>query len=289
MLIKIIIFSIICLNLHASTEIKGTYYVDERKINSSIITKDAKNSFTILSIDKNSHIEKIKSTELLKLLSKHGYKDYYSKNSYVSFVLKSPIDTSNLKSQLEDYYKKKYKHIEIKDILIEPRSYMTNLPKEYILELRNRDFLSKDGILGIKTQDNKKIFFDYSIKATVLVYISKSIIKKDIEISYINALKKRVILDKFRDIPIQDIENTTLQAKRHIPKNKILTLNDVELLNVVKKNSMINVNMLSSGIAITFSAKALQDGKVNDIINVQNSNEKILKVRVIGNNIAEVE
>ncbi|HEY9204128.1 MAG TPA: flagella basal body P-ring formation protein FlgA, partial [Sulfurimonas sp.] len=36
-------------------------------------------------------------------------------------------------------------------------------------------------------------------------------------------------------------------------------------------------------------AKALQDAKVNDIIKVQNSNGKILKVRVTGNNRAELE
>lgn len=35
---------------------------------------------------------------------------------------------------------------------------------------------------------------------------------------------------------------------------------------------MINVTMSQDGMDITFSAKALQDAKVDDIIKVQNSN-----------------
>ena len=39
---------------------------------------------------------------------------------------------------------------------------------------------------------------------------------------------------------------------------------------------------------ISFSAKALQNGKLNDIIKVQKSNGKILKVIVTGRNKAEM-
>ncbi|MDD5372180.1 MAG: flagellar basal body P-ring formation chaperone FlgA [Sulfurimonas sp.] len=289
MLFKLLIFVLIYLNLHANTEIEDTYYVDNRIINSSVITKDTKNDFTILSIDKNSNTQKIKTKDLMKLLSDHGYKNYHSKKSYINFILKSPIDVSLLKLKLKEYYEKNYETIDIQNISIEPRGHITALPKDYIVNIESHDFLSKNGIINIKTAENKKIFFNYLIKATVMVYISSDIIKKEAQISPQNYIKKSVVLDKFRAKPIQNIDNSSIQAKRHIPKDTILTHNDIELLHVIKRDSMINVTMSKDGMNIIFSAKALQDAKVDDIIKVQNSNGKILKAKVTGSNKAELE
>jgi len=289
MLFKLIIFVLVYLNLYANTEMEDTYYVDDRTISSSIVTKDAKNSFTILSIDKNSHTQKIKTKDLIKLLSDHGYKNYHSKRSYINFILKSPIDISLIKLKLKEYYEKNYETIDIQDISIEPRGHVTALPKDYIVNIESRDFLSKNGIINIKTAENKKIFFNYNIKATVTVYISTDIIKKEAQISALNYIKKSVVLDKFRAKPAQNIDYSSIQAKRHIPKDTILTHNDIELLDVVKKDSMVNINMSKDGMNIIFSAKALQDAKVDDIIKVQNSNGKILKAKITGSNTAELE
>lgn len=289
MLFKSIFFIFLWLNLNANIELEDTYYVDDRSVNASIITKDTKNEFSILNIDANSYVEKIKSKELIKLLSDHGFKNYNTKRSYINFILKSPIDTELLKLKLKEYYEKNYENIEIEEISIEPRSYTQTLPKNYILNIRNRDFLSKNGIVNIKTQDDKKIFFDYSIRAKVVVYVSNKVIKKESQISLQDYIKKSIPLDRFRARPIQDLQKTTLQARRHIPKDTILTQNDIELFDVVKRDAMINVTMSQDGMDITFSAKALQDAKVDDIIKVQNSNAKVLKVRVTGTDKAELE
>ncbi|MDD3506022.1 MAG: flagellar basal body P-ring formation chaperone FlgA, partial [Sulfurimonas sp.] len=115
------------------------------------------------------------------------------------------------------------------------------------------------------------------------------IIKKDTKLTPLNYIKKSIILERFRAKPLQNIEKISLQAKRHIPKNRLLTYNDVESLDVIRRDAMISVTMLQDGMVITFSAKALQDAKVNDIIKVQTSNQKILKVKVTGNNRAEIE
>ena len=289
MLIKLFLLFVTITHLYAQTELKSVYYVQDREVNSSFITNNQNNSFNLVTIPQNRHKEKIKSKDLIKLLNKHGYKNYELKNSYVSFILKSPIDTSVIRENLAQYYKKKYKYIDIKSIFVEPRSYMSDLPQEYSVKIRERDYLSRSGTISIKTPQNKKFFFDYDLKAYIIVYESKESIKKDTLLSPLNYTKKSILLDKLRAKPVQDMERTSLQTKRHIPKNKILTLRDVESVDIVKRDSLINVKLLKDGMSIIFSAKALQDAKLNDIIKVQNSNKKILKVRVIGKNLAEVE
>ncbi|WP_299874896.1 flagella basal body P-ring formation protein FlgA, partial [Sulfurimonas sp.] len=228
MLFKLLIFMLLYFSLSADIQLEDTYYVDDTTVKASTVTKDTKNDFTILSIDKNSHIEKIKGKDLIKLLSEHGYKNYKTKKSYINFILKSPVDMLPLKLKIKEYYEKSYEDIDIHDISVEPRGHITTLPKNYILNIRSRDFLSKSGVVNIKTEDDKKIFFDYSVRANVIVYVSKESIKKESEISSLNYIKKSIILDRFRAKPIQNIDKTTLQAKRHIPKDTILTLNDIE-------------------------------------------------------------
>lgn len=289
MFTKILILSITCISLYAQNSLQNVYYVKTNSVNLSVIIPEVKNDFEIYKIDKDRHSKRVKSKELIELLNKHGYKGYDTKRGYINFIIKSPIDTSVFEQKIREYYEKNYDSIEIKKIFVEPRGYLTSLPKDYIFDIDSRDYLSRSGIISIKTLQNKKIFFDYDIEANVVVYTSRNIIKKDTQISLANCTRKSIVLDRFRAKPLQNIETKSLQAKRHIPKDMILTIRDIEFLDVIKKDSMINVSLRKDGMSITFGAKALQDGKVNDIIKVQNSNQKILKARVTGSNTAEIE
>ncbi|MCF6310628.1 MAG: flagellar basal body P-ring formation chaperone FlgA [Sulfurimonas sp.] len=288
MLAKILILTLVFINLYAGNTLSGKYYVNSRSINLSNVIQNPKNDFNIFTIEKNRYTKRVKTKNLIKLLETHGYKNYNSKSNYINFILKSPIDTSKIERSIKEYYQKQYENIEITNVSAEPRSHITALPKNYMVNIRNRNFLSRDGTVNIKTSDNKKIFFNYNITATLPVYISRKKIKKDVKLSAINTSKKSIILDKFRAKPIQSINGNFLQSKHHISKGKILTVRDVEALSVVKRNSFVTVSLNSDNMAITFSAKALQDGKVNDIIKVQKSNGKKLKVKVIGKNRAEM-
>lgn len=289
MLFKFFALFLISFTLHANIELDGVYYVENREVNSSVITQNKAGSFHILTIPHSDYLAKIKSQELIDLLHKNGYKNYEHKSSYVNFVLKSPIDTSFIEHRLKEYYEKEYESIEIIDIVVEPRAYMESLPDEYTVDIRERDYLFNDGTISIKTPQNMKYFFNYYIKAYITVYESRDKIKKDTKLTPLHYIQKKVLLERFRAKPFQNIDNIQLQAKRHIPKGRIITHNDVELFDVIRRDAMINVTMVKEGMVITFSAKALQDAKVNDIIKVQNSNGKILKVRVTGNNRAELE
>ncbi len=288
MLLKSLFLFFAC-TLYAKVPLQSTYYVQDKEVRFSSIVAGVNNDFLITTIEQSRYSQKIKSNDFIKLLAKHGYKNYVAESNYVNFILKSPVDTSLLEAKLKEYYQKSYEDITIKSVFVAPRGYLASLPMDYSVEIKSRDYLSNEGILSIKTAENKKFFFDYTVDADVVVYKSKDSIKKDTKLTLANCLKRSVALEDFRDQPLQNIEQKSLQAKRHIPKDMILTVRDVEILDVVKRDSMVSVNFFEDGIMITFSAKALQDGKVNDIIDVQNSSGKILKARVIGSDAAEIE
>jgi len=288
MLIKYLFLILIFIQLNASSILQKTYYINSNDINISSIIKNIDIDKNLFNIQPNKYSKRVKSKLLIKILKQHGYMDFKAQSNYITFKKKSYIDTSKIQDVILKYYKQKYDIIEIQKIDVNPRSYITHLPQDFSVHLRKRDFLSNHGIVNIKTPKNKRIFFDYMIKAKLPVYITKTKLKMNTEISELNTEKKSIVLNRLKAKPIQQIIKNTLQVKYNINKNKILTSQNIEKLNLIKRGASINIILHDSGIDISFTAKALRNAKMGDIVTVENKNKKRFKVKVIGKNKAEM-
>ena len=170
-----------------------------------------------------------------------------------------------------------------------PRSYIESFEDEYTPNLQVKNSLLNHGTLYIKTNQQKKIFFDYTIDAKIDVYIAKNNIKKDTELSPLNCIKKSIILDKLKAMPLEHLPDHALQSKTNIRSGSILTTKDIRKLYLIKRGSYVNTTLNERGMVISFSAKAENNGKLGAIITVQTDDGKKLKVRVTGKNMAEVQ
>lgn len=287
--LSIIFFlNLLSLELFGSSVLNSSYYIDSNDINLSHIVPHAKKDINLFSFRDEKNSKRVKSKELIKLLKTHGYNSVSSKSRYVKFHKKSPVNLSVIKNEIEKLYRSKYINIDIKNISVRPRAYIKSLPQNYQVSIQSRDHLSNSGTLYIKTPQRKKIFFNYHINAVVTLFVARKNIKKDVELSSVNSRKESVILDKFRAMPLQDIRRGTIQTKHNIKKDTLITLRDIQPLSIVRRGSRVSVSLTSNSISISFIAKALQDGKLNDIITIQKSNKKRLKARVIGKNRVEI-
>ena len=289
MLKKLLFILLLLSQLYAKDTVKSVYYVDSDEVMLSYIVNYIEDDILLFKIPNNRYSKKIRSTDLIKILKKHGYDTYVAKSRFVNFIKKSDIDTSKIKEDLRDFYTQHYPSIDIKNILVEPRGYIESLPIKYSVDIKSRSYLSNKGVVSIKTLRNKKVFLDYTIDATVDSYIATKDIRRGVELSIFNTKKKRVTLSKFRALPIQKIDKSTLQAKNHIKKESIISDRDVISLCIVKKNTSVVVTLDSSNIFITFSAKALQDGRYGDTIKIKKSNGKRLNALVVGKNKVEIQ
>ncbi len=288
MLMRKIILLILFITLDA-VQLKPKYFINSNNIYISNIIKDVKKDQLLYKINTNRHSKRINAKNLIFILKENGYHNIKTKNNYITFIKKSPINTSKIKNFIKKFYKKNYDNIDIKNIQVEPRSYLLTLPTNYTVEIKSKNYLSKNGILDIKTKDKKKIFFNYTIDAHISIYFSKDKIKKSNELTTLNTVKKSIILNKFKAKPIKSIKKVNLEAKHNIKKDTIITVRDVEKLSLVKRNSLINVFIINHNLSISFSAKALDSGKLGDTIRVQKSDNKRLKAVVVGKNIAEIK
>jgi len=287
MLLKVIFLLTITLNLF-STTLSSSYYVNSNNIKLLEIVPHAKYDVTIYKIDRNKYTKKVKSKELVKLLKEHGLTDIQTSSRYVKFTKKSPIDTSKIKTAVINLYKEKYPNIDIKSVSIMPRGYIKTLPKEYKVNAHKKAHLSNSGTLNIKTPKKRKLFFDYIVDAKINVFLSRTKIKKGEKVSTMNTTKKNIDFDKLKALPITAEQVNTSQIRRHVNKGYILTSRDIEMLDIVNKGSYVNVSFQNKNINISFSAKALQNAKLNDIITVQKNSGERIHVKITGKNRAEI-
>jgi len=289
MLLKILLLMVLPFSLMAKELLEKNYYITTEYVKLSTITSNKNDDLVLFKLNKDRYTKRVNSKELLKILKKHGYSSFYSTSRYIKFIKKSPVKLSQITDKVKKLYKSKYPNIKIKKIFITPRGYIKNLPKEYQVHIQEKSYLRDHGTIYIKTEQKKEIFFDYYIEADIDVLRARKNIQKGVELSFKNIIKKRIRLDKFRAMPLQKITQAKLQSKHHIKQNTILTLRDIETLNLVKRDSTVGVSLDSGGLSITFSAKALQDGKLNDIITIQKSDGKRLKARVVSKHRVEIQ
>lgn len=293
MLFKLLLFVLLAYSLGASEKIKSiylqsNYFVKDDFVMLSDIVKKPTKDVQLYSINPNRHTKRVKAKELLKNLKKQGYKNFASKHNYVQFSKKSPINSEHIKEQIKKEYQKRYSNIEILSLQVEPRAYMEKLPRKYQFEIDDKEYLSNEGICSIKTQENKKIFFNYHISAKITVYKTRTMLKRGTELSNMNIQKKSIMLDKFRAAPIQTLSAHSLEAKHRLKAETILTQRDVTGLYLVKRGATVVVFLNDGGINISFTAKAVTNGRYGDKITVLRSDDKKIKVRVSGQNRAEM-
>lgn len=271
-----------------ATQLQSNYFIQSDVVKLSDIIPNPKEEIELFTINKHRHTKRVKTKELLKTLQKLGYKKVSAKHNYIQFTKKSPINTALIRLAIQNNYLKAYPNIKILSISVAPRSYMEKLPKEYEVVLNKKAYLKSHSTLYIKTLDRKKIFFNYTIKAKLNIIKAKVAIKKGDELSHLNTKNDSIMLDKFQAMPLLSIKKSTYEAKHKIKADSILTSRDVVGLFLIKRGNSVNVTVVDANIALSFTAKAKQNGRLGETITLLNSYGKKIKATVVGKNRAEI-
>ena len=278
-------------NLFSQHILQKQYYINHNSVMlSDIVTTPPKNDKELFLLEPQRHTLRVKTKKIIALLKANGYNDYTSQHrGYVQFTKRSPIDVTQFKEKIASLYRSKYNTITIKSIEVHPNVYMQYLPKEFTVHFEKNSFLRSHGILYIKTPKMREIFFHYTIVASVVVYKAKRDIRRETPLESRNCQKNSIILERFRAMPLQDIYTHRYQSRHYIRNGHIITMRDVAELDLVKRGERVNIFINDANIEITFSAKALQNGKLGSTIEVLNQEGKRIKVIVTGKNRAEIK
>ena len=275
--------------LFSFDSLESNYFVKKRTILLSDIIPSPQNDQAIYQISMDKYTKRVRTRELIKKLHELGYKKISSKHAYTQFTLTSPISLTKIEDFVRKKYQEIYPTIQIEKIIISPRSYRKSLPKHYTIGLNKRFYLRRDGTLFIKTEDNKKIFFNYLLRAKLPLLQAKEELRRGDELSNLNIKRSTITFTKFRSLPLLDLKKSTYEAKRKIKKGTTLTIRDVMGLQLVRRGENISVTVRDQNIAISFIGKAQRSGRYGETIPVTTNSGKKINAIITGRKTAEIK
>ena len=269
--------------------LESNYFVTSKRVSPHDILSEGDKERTLFFISNTKHTKRVKTLKLIGMLKELGYKNISSKHPYTQFTLKSPIKLTKIKHYLKERYREIYPDIQIEKISVAPRSFRRSLPKHYIVKLNKKFYLKRDGTLYIKTEENKKIFFDYKIRAKLKVLSTKEELKRGDELSNLNIKKSTITLNKFRAMPLLKLKKSSYEAKRKLKRDTILTVRDVMGLKLIKRGESISITLKDKNIDISFIGKADRGGRYGETIRITTASGKKVNAIVTGRKRAEIE
>ncbi len=201
------------------------------------------------------------------------------------------LDSNALKTEIKKAYLKEYKDLklEIETINLEIPKRFSNAPiLSYELNASNK--LKKDGVvfLRLENEPNLRLPVRYSVIGSMQAFRSIGAIKKDENITANNTQKERVLFGTLSN-PLLEGAIGKVSAKNFIPPNTLLSADKTQALIIVRKNDIITGVYEEGQISIEISLKALENGALNQIIQVKNlESNKILKAKVLSSSKAQI-
>ncbi len=201
------------------------------------------------------------------------------------------LDSNALKTEIKKAYLKEYKDLklEIETINLEIPERFSNAPiSSYELNASNK--LKKDGVvfLRLENEPNLRLPVRYSVIGSMQAFKSIGAIKKDENITANNTKKECVLFGTLSN-PLLEGAINKVSAKNFIPPNTLLSADKTQALIIVRKNDIITGVYEEGQISIEISLKALENGALNQIIQVKNlESNKILKAKVLSSSKAQI-
>jgi flagella basal body P-ring formation protein FlgA len=284
----ILLFFLTCNALFAQFELKKEYLFNNNTILSSDIFPHTK-EFTLFTITPKKMSYRIKSKELIKKFKKHHI-NATSKVTIITFKRAFSFDMTPLHVKIKEYYKTHYNNITIKSLHVRPKSYIEALPDSYTIHIPPKNFHRNEGTFYIKTARKKKLFFTYTLKATLPVVITKKTIARKETITPFNTKVKTVNFIAFKSPPLSKITSVNRWcANIRLKEGRILKRRDIRSIPLVKRNQNVIAVIQTGALHVELSATAQNDGALYDMITIQKSNGEKLKARVIGANRVEIK
>lgn len=275
--------------LYATIALKNEYFFTNETITANILDANLSSTIIVLKIDKNKTHYRVNAKAFQKKLKKLNIKATLPrKHPYISFIKISPINTAPLVKKLKHYYMQYYENMKIDKIEVWPHTYLAKMPETYSIEMPRNSAKRSSGTLELLLPNRQKILFDYQISAYLMLPVATKLIAREGTLSKFNTKTTPVVFQNMRDKPLNNSQIKFYCAKHTIRIGDIITQKDVALTPLIKRYDDVNVQMRHGALVIEFSAQALSNGGLNDMITLEKSDGKRVRAKVIGKSRAQM-
>jgi len=214
------------------------------------------------------------------------------------FLVEITFEASDFKDIVEKYIltKGKFKKENVKiDFLNVPEkvTVKVNGASLAVSEV-SRDLLSGNVTLPVnimaENKIHKRVYVAVKIHVFDSVFVSKNSINQYQVFNTANVEKKWMEITGFEDQAVRSQSDIfEKRAIRYISEGKLITLNNIENLPIIKSGQSIILTTKINSVVISASGIAKEDGKMGEIISVENASSKAkLRGRVIEKGKVEI-
>lgn len=289
---KIILFlSFFCFQSLFALDFKileETYYFQNNKIYASDIFKDVENDFLILEIPKNSNGYQIKSTQLIEKFEQEGM-HVGAKGALVTFKKAINANTEGIKNHIMGLFLQEYAKngIIINNITIEqmtPIDFNEDDIKE--IDFNKKLLKRKEGSFDVVVFNdgrNRKIFFRYSIDATLNALKTNTPLSGGEPLNYSNTKIEKIPFDKIGVALMEQSDLGRVALRSYTPSDTLLTKDRLIAKRVVKKGDKIVISVKENGVLLEFVLEAQKNAAIGDVIKAKAlQGKKTYEVEIIG-------
>ncbi|WP_104691175.1 flagellar basal body P-ring formation chaperone FlgA [Helicobacter heilmannii] len=155
-------------------------------------------------------------------------------------------------------------------------------PQDLNLQLRPQQFLNQEGLLNLSLQ-NASVWVRYKIKATIQVYKSKSMLRKDQNLDASNTYQVSIPFTRFFAMPIDASYINNSSARSFLAANTLLSIDKVGAQILVYKHEIFHATLREGAIFLETSLQALENGGLGQVIQALNvASKKVVQVKITG-------
>lgn len=156
------------------------------------------------------------------------------------------------------------------------------VPQDLNLQWRSPQFLNPDGLLNLSLQ-NQSVWVRYKIKATIQVYKSKSMLRKDQNLDASNTYQVTIPFTRFFVMPIDSSYINHASVRSFLAANTLLSIDKVGAQILVYKHEIFHATLKEGAISLETSLQALENGVLNQVIQALNvESKKVVQVKITG-------
>ncbi len=274
----------------SSATLQSHYTFAGSELNASLIDPEIADDFTIYTFEENRNRKSFSAESLIKLFDEHNLNLSDKSRGIVHFERGSSVSLEPIINDIKAYYLNYYPQMQIKSIHLHSNTPVVQLPEEYSLSFKPNAYKYNRSSLIMNSKElNTRLFFHYTLEATVKVFKASHNINRGTILNYIDLKYTSVPFKRLTGTPLRGIDTNRVRLKKRIPKGKTLYEHDVELLPSVLKNKTVYARFSNGNVHLEFQATSLQDGRLGDVILIQKKDNTRLKAKVVGTNQVEIE
>ena len=270
-------------------ELQKEYFFTDTTVTSSDLFPDVPKRFEIVRIPSDKHLYRLDANVVARTFELHGILIDTKGVRYVSFVKKSPVDTTLLQQQLEQKLRQCHPRIRIESITITPRGYLESLPADTEGVFDAKTCKNSSGTFFVQNGKGLRHYLDYSVVASLPILHTAQKVSRKEPLSGLNTLLKQVPFGSFRDVPLTTFPQTPSRFRSSLKSGTPLMTGHIEALPLVLKNDKVVAEVKNGAVVLEIIATATQEGSLYDIITIQKRDGKRSKAKVIGEKRVELQ